>query len=76
MVKDVDIASYVDDSTAFIMENNIDSVIASLEQVSDALFNWFKNNHKCRAFVFFLSGFSFMNIHDSQDNRGRGRLFL
>ena len=26
------------------MENNIDNVIASLEQVSDALFNWFKNN--------------------------------
>ena len=23
---------------------------------------------------FFLSGFSFMNIHDSQDNRGRERL--
>ena len=26
------------------MENNIDHVIASLEKVSDALFNWFKNN--------------------------------
>ena len=26
------------------MENNTDSVIASLEQVSDALFNWLKNN--------------------------------
>ena len=26
------------------MENNID-VIASLEQASDALFNWFKNSH-------------------------------
>ena len=25
---------------------------------------------------FFLSGFSFTNIHDSQDGRGRGRLFL
>ena len=27
-------------------------------------------------FFFFLSGFSFMNIHDSQDSRGRGRLSL
>ena len=26
------------------MENNVDNVIASLEQVSNALFNWFKNN--------------------------------
>ena len=26
------------------MENNIDNVIASLEQVSDILFNWLKNN--------------------------------
>ena len=44
MVKDIDIASYAHDSTPFIVENNIDSVIASLEHVSDALFNWFKNN--------------------------------
>ena len=44
MVKDIDIASYADDSTPFIVENNIDNVIASLEQVSDALFNWLKNN--------------------------------
>ena len=26
------------------MQNNIDNVIASLEQASDDLFNWFKNN--------------------------------
>ena len=38
VVKDIDIASYADDSTPFIVENNIDSVIESLEQVSDALF--------------------------------------
>ena len=45
VVKDIDIASYADDSTPFIVENKIDNVIASLEQVSDALFNCFKNNH-------------------------------
>ena len=44
VVKDIDIASYADDSTPFIVENNIADVFASLEQVSDALFNWFKNN--------------------------------
>ena len=27
-------------------------------------------------FFFFLSGFSFMNIHESQDCKGRGRAFL
>ena len=43
VVGDIDIASYADDSTPFIVENNIDTVIAYLE-VSDALFNWFKNN--------------------------------
>ena len=44
LVKDIDIASYADDSTPFILESNIDNVIASLEQVSNALFNWFKTN--------------------------------
>ena len=57
MVKDIDIASYADDSATFLMENNIDTVIASLEKVSDALFNCFKNNHlennvdKCHVLV-------------------------
>ena len=27
-----------------LVEDNIDNVIASLEQVPDALFNWFKTN--------------------------------
>ena len=43
VAKDIDIASYADDSTPFIVEKNID-VIASLEQASEALFNWLKNN--------------------------------
>ena len=44
VLKDIDIASYEDDSTTFIVENNIDNLIAFLEQVSDTLFNWLKNN--------------------------------
>ena len=57
VVKDIDITSYADDCTPFIVENNIDNVTASLEQVSYALFNWFKNNHlknnidKCHVLV-------------------------
>ena len=57
VVKDTDIASYADDSTFFIKENKIDNVIASWEQVSDALLNWFKKNllknnvDKCRVLV-------------------------
>ena len=39
VVKDTDIASYADDSKPFIVENNTDNVIASLEQVYDAFFN-------------------------------------
>ena len=55
--KDIDIASYTDDATPFIVENNIENVIASLEQVSEDLFNWFKNNRlknnadKCHVLV-------------------------
>ena len=44
MVKDIDIKSYADDSMPFIVENNIDNVIASLEQAPHALFNCFENN--------------------------------
>ena len=44
VAKDIDIASYADDSTPFIVENNIDNAIVSFEQVSDALFNRFKTN--------------------------------
>ena len=44
VVKDIDIASYADDGTLLIIDNNTDNVLASLEQVSDVFFNWFKNN--------------------------------
>ena len=44
MVKYIHTASFADDGTPFIVENNIDNVIASLEKGSDALSNWFKNN--------------------------------
>ena len=57
IVKNIDIASYPDDNTPFIVEDNIENVIASLEEATNALFGWFdnirlKNNpDKCNALV-------------------------
>ena len=57
IVKDTDIASYADDNTPFIVEDNIENVIASLEEATNALFDWFDNNRlksnpdKCLALV-------------------------
>ena len=57
IVKDVDIASYADDNTPFIIEDNIKNIIASLEEATNALFDWFDNNRlkvnpdKCHALV-------------------------
>ena len=44
IVKDIDIASYADDNTPFTVEDNIENVIASLEEATNALFDWFDNN--------------------------------
>ena len=57
IIKDIDIARYADDTTPFIVKYNIETFIASLEQVSEDLFNWFKNNRlkrnadKCHVLV-------------------------
>ena len=37
IIKDIDIASYADDTTPFVVENDIENVVASLEQVSEDL---------------------------------------
>ena len=39
VVKDIDIGSHLDNSRLLIVENNIHSVIASLEKAPDAKFN-------------------------------------
>ena len=44
IVKDIDITSYVDDGTPFIVEDNIENIIASSEETSNALYDWLKNN--------------------------------
>ena len=43
VLKDVDIANFVDDNTPFTSANNIDELIDSLEKASSSLFKWFKN---------------------------------
>ena len=44
IIEDTDIASYVDDSTPYIIANNINGVIKSLEEASEILLKWFNDN--------------------------------
>ena len=43
-VNDIEIASYEDDNTPYMIADNVDDLITSLEQASDSFFEWFKNN--------------------------------
>ena len=53
IVNSTDIANYANDNTPDATANDIDSLIASLEETSKSLFTWFDNNlmksnaHKC-----------------------------
>ena len=44
LLKDMHVANYPDDTTPHIYGENIESVIKSLEQSVNLLFNWFKSN--------------------------------
>ena len=44
VVNDIDIASYADDKTPYIITNNVDALTTSFALASNALFEWFKNN--------------------------------
>ena len=44
ITEDIDIASYADDNTPYIIADNIDGVIKSLEEASEILFKWFNDN--------------------------------
>ena len=44
IVNSMDIANYADDNTPYATTNDIDSLIASLEEASKSLFTWFENN--------------------------------
>ena len=43
-VNDIDIVRYVDDNTPYMIADNVDDLTISLEQASNGLFEWFKNN--------------------------------
>ena len=57
IVNSTDIANYVVDKTPYATANDIDSLIASLEEASKSLFTWDDNNlmksnaHKCQLLV-------------------------
>ena len=44
IIEDTDIASYADDNTPYVIADNIDGVIKSLEEASEILFKWFNDN--------------------------------
>ena len=44
ILNDVGIAGYADDNTPYVIADDINGVIASLEKASKALFEWFENN--------------------------------
>ena len=54
ILNDVDIASYADDNIPYVVVDNINGVIRSIEKSSNALFEWFKTNlytDKCHLLV-------------------------
>ena len=44
VIEDTDIASYADDITPYIIDDTVEGVIKSLEEVSKKLFKWFDDN--------------------------------
>ena len=44
IIEDTEIASYADDNTPRVIADNIDGIIKSLEEASELLFKWFKDN--------------------------------
>ena len=44
-IDDCDIASYADDNTPHASSSNLDTLINKLEESTNNLFQWFRNNH-------------------------------
>ena len=44
VVNDIEIASYADGNTRYMVANNVDDLILPLAQESNVLFDWFQNN--------------------------------
>ena len=45
-INDCDITRYADDNTLYGSSSNFDAVINKLEESTNNLFQWFRNNHK------------------------------
>ena len=43
IIEDTEIASYADDNTPYVIADNIDGIIKSLEEASEILFKWFND---------------------------------
>ena len=44
IMDDIDIANYADDNKPYVIADDVDGVIASLENASNTLFRWFSDN--------------------------------
>ena len=44
-ISDCDILRYADDNTSYASSSNLDAVINKLEDSTNNLFQWFRNNH-------------------------------
>ena len=44
-IDDCDIVSYADDNTPYASSSNLDALINKLEESTNNLFQWFRNNH-------------------------------
>ena len=44
-INDCNIASYADDNTPYASSSNLDALINELEESTNNLFQWFRNNH-------------------------------
>ena len=59
------------------MATKMQSIISTAQKMKFTIEDFFSKSDQIRSFLqFFLSGFSFTNIHDSQDSREKGRLSL
>ena len=57
-INNCDIAGYVDDNTSYASSSNVDAVINKLEESTNNLFQWFRNNHtKANADKYQSSGY-------------------
>ena len=44
IIDDTETASYADDNTPYVIADNIDGLIKSLQEASEILFKWFSDN--------------------------------